>query len=214
MTSGMKVLAVSDQEVPRLYPLAANGHFNDIGMLFGCGDLPYTYLEYLVTVLNVPLFYVPGNHDPRYSLRSPLCFAEGGTNLDLRVVFARGLLVAGFGGSIRYRPDGVNQYSQSQALRRALRLLSGVWLQRLHRRRGLDILLAHSPPFAVHDDDTAAHQGFKALNLLIQMVRPRYLLHGHTHFYRRNLADAVTQVGKTVVMNIYPYKVIEVRDEG
>ncbi|HVH54112.1 MAG TPA: metallophosphoesterase, partial [Actinomycetota bacterium] len=38
-------------------------------LVLSAGDLPFDYLEYLVTVLNVPLLYVPGNHDP--SLRSP-----------------------------------------------------------------------------------------------------------------------------------------------
>src|SRR6266508_365807 len=33
-------------------------------LMLSAGDLPFDYLEYLVTVLNVPLLYVPGNHDP------------------------------------------------------------------------------------------------------------------------------------------------------
>jgi Icc-related predicted phosphoesterase len=208
----MKVLAISDQEVPRIYSLAASGQFKDVDMLIGCGDLPYTYLEYLVTVMHVPLYYVPGNHDPRYDPHSALTYAEGGTNLDMRVAFENGLLLAGLGGSVRYRPDGVNQYNQSQAYRRAIRLLLTVWFNRLRHGRGLDILITHSPPFEIHDDDTPAHQGLKALNLLIRTARPRYHLHGHTHFYRQNLADSVTYIDRTIVMNIFPYKLIEIAD--
>jgi len=33
-------------------------------LVLSAGDLPFDYLEYLVTALNVPLLYVPGNHDP------------------------------------------------------------------------------------------------------------------------------------------------------
>lgn len=33
-------------------------------LVVSCGDLPSDYLEYLVSSLNVPLVYVPGNHDP------------------------------------------------------------------------------------------------------------------------------------------------------
>jgi Icc-related predicted phosphoesterase len=212
MALGMQILAVSDQEVPRLFTLVANGYFKDVDMLLGCGDLPYTYLEYLVTMLNVPLFYVPGNHDPQYLPRASLTYAEGGTNLDMRVTFVNGLLLAGLGGSVRYRPDGVNQYSQSQAISRAIGLLFTFWFNRLRYRRGLDILIAHSPPFKIHDDDSVAHQGLKALNLMIRAARPRFLFHGHTHFFRQNLADSVTHVGRTVVMNIFPYKLIEVPD--
>lgn len=209
----MKILAVSDQEVERLYALAANGHFQGIQIILGCGDLPYSYLEYLLSVLNAPLFYIPGNHDPKYDSTHSLTYAEGASNLDLKIARFDNMLLAGLGGSIRYRPDGVNQYSQAEAYSRAFRLLSRILLQRLVYRQGLDILISHSPPFGIHDENTGAHQGLKALNFLIRWARPRYHLHGHTHFFRRNLANAVTQVGQTTVMNIFPYKVIEIQHE-
>ncbi len=99
-------------------------------MILGCGDLPYNYLEYLVSMLNVPMFYVPGNHDPVYNPRFTLSYAEGGTNLDLKRAHAKGLLLAGFGGCIRYRPDGVNQYTQTEAYFRAFQLMPGLFWNR------------------------------------------------------------------------------------
>ena len=209
----IKVLAVSDQVVERIFTLAVNEYFQDVDLILGCGDLPYTYLEYLVTVLNVPLFYIPGNHDPTYLAQRPVSYAEGGLNLDLKTASAKGLFLAGFGGSIRYRPDGVNQYTQGQAYFRVYILLLRLMVSRIRYGRKLDILISHSPPFAIHDDDTYAHQGLKALNFLIRVARPRYHFHGHTHFYRNNLEDAVTQVGRTTIMNIFPYKLVELDDE-
>jgi Icc-related predicted phosphoesterase len=208
-----KILAVSDQVVERIYELSSDGHFQDVDLIFGCGDLPYTYLEYLITVLNVPLYYVPGNHDPKYNPHRSLSYAEGGSNLDLKTAYVKGFLLAGLGGSIRYRPDGVNQYTQEQAFFRAYSLLLRLFASQISYGRKLDILITHSPPFAIHDDDSHAHQGLKALNFLVRVARPRYLLHGHTHFYRNNLEDFITQVGRTTIMNIFPYKVIEVDDE-
>ena len=213
MAGMIKVLAVSDQVVERIFTLAVNEYFQDVGLILGCGDLPYTYLEYLVTVLNVPLYYVPGNHDPTYNPHRPVSYAEGGLNLDLKTASAKGLFLAGFGGSIRYRPDGVNQYTQGQAYFRVYILLLRLMVSRIRYGRKLDILISHSPPFAIHDDDTYAHQGLKALNFLIRVARPRYHFHGHTHFYRNNLEDAVTQVGRTTIMNIFPYKLVELDDE-
>jgi len=207
-----KILAVSDQVVERIYSLAANGHFQDVDLLLGCGDLPYTYLEYLVSILNVPLYYVPGNHDPEYNIRNPLSFAEGGSNLDLKTASVKGFLMAGLGGSIRYRPDGVNQYTQAEAFFRAYHLLLQVLIAQARNNHKLDILITHSPPFKIHDEDSNAHQGLKALAMLIRTLKPRYLLHGHTHFFRHNLEEAVTQVGRTTVMNIFPYKVIEIEN--
>lgn len=204
------ILAVSDQVVERIYALAVGGHFQDVDFILGCGDLPYTYLEYLLSVLNVPLFYVPGNHDPIYNPYQKLSYAEGGSNLDLKVAFAKGFLLAGFGGSIRYRPDGVNQYSQGQAFSRALKLTVQYLFSRLRYGHPLDILIAHSPPLGIHDEETGAHQGLKALNFLINVTHPRYLFHGHTHFYRSNLENWVTKVEQTTVMNIFPYKVVKI----
>jgi len=206
----VKILAISDQPLDRVYTLASSGQFKDMEVILGCGDLPYGYLEYLVTVLNVPMFYVPGNHDPEEDLHNRESRAEGGSNLDLRLVRHKRFLIGGFGGSIRYRPDGTNQYTQSEAYRRAYRLIPGLLLNRLQYGRALDILISHSPPLGIHDDEDPAHHGLKALNWLIRFARPRYLFHGHTHFFKKNLQNSETTVGLTKIMNVYPYKTIDV----
>ncbi len=206
----MKILTVSDQVVDRLYGLAANHHFDDVDLLLGCGDLPYEYLEYLLTITRLPLYYVPGNHDPKYQEFVSDSKAEGGINLDQKTARVGNILLAGLGGSIRYRPDGVNQYTQAQMYARTLKLLPALLLNRLRYGRALDILITHSPAFGIHDDDSTAHQGLKAINLLIRLAKPRYLFHGHTHFYQQNLEPSVTQCDETQIMNIFPYKIIEI----
>lgn len=206
----MKILAVSDEVVERLYTLSNSGHFRDVELIVGCGDLPYPYLENLVTLLNVPLLYVPGNHDPLYNPNQTLSYVEGGSNVDLKLVRFKKFLVGGFGGCIRYRPDGTNQYSQLEAYTRAIRLLPRLLLNRIRYGRALDILITHSPPFGIHDEDTPAHRGLKSLNWLLRVAQPRYHFHGHTHFQRRNLSPSETTNGLTKIMNVFPYKAIEV----
>lgn len=206
----VKILAVSDQIIDRIYPLANSGHFQDVDLILGCGDLPYTYLEYIVTVLNKPLYYVPGNHDPVYNLNDTRSRAEGGSNLDLQTVCYKNQLIGGFGGSIRYRPDGTNQYTQFEASQRAIQMFPKLIANRIRYGRALDILIAHSPPSGIHDDTDPAHKGLHALNWLIHFAKPRYLFHGHTHFYRNNIAEYDTTVGSTRVINVYPYKVIDI----
>ncbi len=205
----VKVLAVSDQVVERVYSLASNGHFNEIGLILGCGDLPYAYLEFLVTVLNVPLFYVPGNHDPDFDPTDPQTKAEGGSNLDLKTVCHKGVLIGGFGGSVRYRPDGTNQYSPQEAYLRAFRMIPRLLSNRLRYGRALDILISHSPPSGIHDDIDRPHHGLNAINWLIRLARPRIHIHGHTHFYRGNISRSESMSGYTKIINVYPYKVIE-----
>ncbi|MBI5354745.1 MAG: metallophosphoesterase family protein [Chloroflexi bacterium] len=206
----MKILAVSDQVQERVYMLSSNGQFQDVELILGCGDLPYPYLEYLVTMLNMPMFYVPGNHDPQFDLRYKESRAEGGSNLDLKTARHHKFLIGGLGGCIRYRPDGINQYTQAEAYLRAFRLIPGLLLNRLQYGRALDILISHSPPFGIHDDTDPAHHGLKALNWLIRIAKPRYHFHGHTHFVKTNLENSETTVGITKVINVYPYKTITV----
>lgn len=205
----VKILAVSDQVIDRIYSLSTNGHFNDVKLILGCGDLPYTYLEYVLTVLGAPLYYVPGNHDPDFNPKDIRSKVEGGSNLDLKLVNHQGILIGGFGGCVRYRPDGANQYTQAESYGRAFQMLPKLLMNRIRYRRGLDILISHSPPFGIHDDNDPAHNGLKALNWLIRIAKPRYVLHGHTHFYRNNLEHNETMLEKTKIINVYPYKVID-----
>ena len=206
----MKILTVSDQVLERVYTLSSSGQFQGVELILGCGDLPYPYLEYLVTMLNVPLFYVPGNHDPQFDLRDKESRAEGGTNLDLKMVRHNTFLIGGLGGCVRYRPDGRNQYTQAEAYTRAFRLLPKLLLNRIQYGRAMDILISHSPPFGIHDDSDPAHHGLKALNWLLRVARPRYHFHGHTHFTKTNLENSETTIGITKVINVYPYKTITV----
>ncbi len=206
----VKILAVSDQVIDRMYTLVPGGHFQNVGLILGCGDMPYTYLEYIVTMLNVPMYYVPGNHDPEFDLRDKRARAEGGFNLDLKTASHENILVGGFGGCIRYRPDGINQYTQSEAYLRAFQMLPQLLINRIKYGRAMDILISHSPPYGIHDDIfDPAHHGLKALNWLARIAKPRYHMHGHTHFYRNNLEIQETIVGATKVINVYPYKILE-----
>jgi len=211
----MKILALSDQVVEQLYSPLVRERFGDVDLVVGCGDLPQYYLDYIVSMLSVPLSLVPGNHD-----QSVVCpdFSQdpdggdarrGSPNIDGMVVKERGLLLAGLGGSIRYRPDGAHQYTQAEMSRRVLALAPRLYWNRMRHGRFLDILITHAPPRGIHDAQDPAHVGFEAFNRFITHFRPRYLLHGHSHIYRRGAVTS-TQVGPTIIINVYPYRVIEV----
>ncbi len=89
-------------------------------------------------------------------------------------------------------------------------MLPTLLLNRIIKGRALDILITHSPAFGIHDDSDQAHQGFKALNWLIKIAKPRYMFHGHTHFYRNNISESESVYEKTKIINVYPYKTIEI----
>ena len=92
----------------------------------------------------------------------------------------RGLLLAGFGGSVRYRPDGPNQYTQADAFIRAAMLVPALLLIAGGTAGALDVLITHSPPYGINDDDSAAHRGLKAINWLLRWTRPALSL-ARTH---------------------------------
>jgi Icc-related predicted phosphoesterase len=211
----VKILALSDQVVEALYSPLVKERFGDVGLVVGCGDLPSYYLDYVASMLSVPLSHVPGNHDlPSLSPYSEEDReARGRRNecagIDGLVVQEQGLLLAGLGGSIRYRPDGVHQYTQGEMARRVLALTPRLCWNRVRHGRFLDILVTHAPPRGIHDAEDPAHVGFEAFNRFIARFRPRYLLHGHSHVYRHG-DRTTTQVGPTTIVNVYPYRVIQV----
>ena len=52
----MKILAISDQVMEQLYSPRVKETFAHVNLVVGCGDLPFYYLEYVVSMLNIPLF--------------------------------------------------------------------------------------------------------------------------------------------------------------
>jgi hypothetical protein len=139
----VRVLAVSDVVHEALW--ADPSPVRGAELILACGDLPFDYLGRLMNVLDAPLVFVPGNHDPDVSgyrtsrggltLRAGLParppWPSGAVNADGRVVDIAGLRIAGLGGSPRYSP-GPNQYTDWQQGWRAQRLTARA---RLHRLR-------------------------------------------------------------------------------
>jgi Icc-related predicted phosphoesterase len=210
-----RILAIADEVEQALYGEALHRLRPDV--ILSAGDLPFDYLENLVTRANVPLVYVPGNHDPDLArvVRSNGMWSvpedvlpgpQGCDTADGLVLETVGLRIAGLGGSIRYK-EGPNQYTQTQMRWRALRLEARARV-RLGFGGGLDVLVAHTPPLGVGDGEDPAHQGFAALHRLVEQLRPRLLVHGHVHPVHKRALDRT--LGATRVVNVIPYKLLEV----
>lgn len=210
---GVKILAVSDQVVEIIYSSRIRQRFSDVDMVFSCGDLPCFYLEFIASMLNVPCFFVHGNHDvAEYSADGRLIFEPGGwVNLDGRTVRShirgRDILVGGLEGSQRYRPYAPFQYTEREMTLKVWRLALSMFMNRLRFGRYLDVLITHAPPLGIHDGTDLPHQGFEIFLKLMTRFRPRYLLHGHKHIYGPDTWR--TRFGETEVINVYPYRVLE-----
>jgi Icc-related predicted phosphoesterase len=198
----MKILALSDEEVGIVYSPGVRELFGEVGLIVGCGDLPAHYLEYVVTQLNVPLVYVPGNHDLD-DLHIP-----GGRNIDGAVVRVQGLTIGGLGGSRRYKDEGRHQYTESEMRWRVVQFAPRLGLRRVFRGRGLDLFVTHAPPLGIHDGPDHAHVGFAAFRSFVDAFRPELMLHGHSHA-QRNLETTESRLGATRIVNVYPYRLLD-----
>ncbi len=200
----VKILAVSDVELPKM----RNAQFllreySDVDLLVSCGDMPVHYLDFIGSVLTLPLFYVRGNHDTSYTPPNP-----GGDNLHLRFRTFKALTFVGLEGSMRYNRGAV-QYTETEMFINVMRLMPRLMLNRVRRGYGVDVLVAHSPPRGIHDiPDDYAHRGFRSFRWLMQWTCPRYLLHGHVDTWdRRKTRETMFQ--NTKVLNINPYMILE-----
>lgn len=197
----MKILFIADDENKMLWEPANKDYFDQVDLIISCGDLKAEYLSYLVTVANKPVFYVHGNHDDNYEYREP----EGCDCIEDRVVEYKGIKIAGLGGSMRYRPDGVNQYTEAKMASRCRKLLA-----KIKRKKGLDVLVTHAAARGQGDMEDLCHLGFDCFNWLVEKAKPRFHAHGHIHLYYSRYIDRVMMVGETRVINVGDHFIQEV----
>lgn len=209
----IRALAVSDQIDPRIHSASLRQRMPDVDIVFGCGDVPSTYLEFLADALDRPVYYVLGNHQEevtRQGTTGRYFEPMGCVDVGRRVIHDRhtGLILAGIPGSPRYSDGEPLQYSELQVWIMITRMAPRLLANRLRHGRWLDVLISHSPPRDINDREDLPHRGFKALRTFLGWVRPTYLLHGHVHLYDRSLPCRET-FQQTVVINVYPYQVVD-----
>jgi len=205
--SAIKILSVSDIELGIIYSPQIVDRFGDIDVVVSSEDLPYYYLEYIVSMLDVPLYYVRGNHAHPVEMGSngPRSSPWGAIDLHARTTRDdTGLLLAGIEGSVRYN-RGPYQYTQSEMWGHVFRLIPGLYWNKLRHGRYLDVFVTHASPWGIHDMEDLPHHGIKAFRWLIQVFQPRLHLHGHIHVYRRD-TPTQTEAGATAVVNTYGFR--------
>jgi Icc-related predicted phosphoesterase len=198
----MKILTVSDVVDASLYPGYDADRFAGVDLVLACGDLPPEYLSFLVNALNVPLYFVRGNHDIRYETKPPI----GAGSVHSKLIQFKGIKIMGFEGSHWYN-GGPNQYTEWQMRFIVYRMLPTIW-----RRGGIDIFLTHAPPRFVHDAEDPCHRGFLVFRWLIRHCRPQYFIHGHIHKCFNDDSERITLIESTRVVNTYGFFQIEIDD--
>ncbi len=200
MQTSMKILSISDMVVPELSEQFDARQFEGVELVLSCGDLPPEYLASIREHLDVPLYYIRGNHDIRYQNSPPV----GCLDIHQRWITFKGLRIMGLEGS-RWYNGGPIQYRDYQMRQMIWRMTPGLWF-----KGGVDMVITHAPPRHIHDAEDRCHRGFDSFLKLINRFKPRYFIHGHIHAYITDPSQRVTLVGNTHVINTFAYHLLEV----
>ena len=220
----MKILCVSDQIDPLIYTNSIKQRYADVDLILSAGDLPMDYLDFIISTLNKPMFFVFGNHhtgdyqyykngsssDPYSTNGDCDIHSVGGTHISAKVRREDGFIVAGLGGCMKYN-RGENQFTEFEMKLQILKMIPALLINRLFRGRYLDILLTHASPRGIHDKEDKCHWGFDCFLWFMRVFRPKYLVHGHIHLY--DLSEVrVTRYCDTQVINAYSHYLIDTRE--
>lgn len=231
----MKILCVSDYVDPLIYNQNVLNTFSDIDIVLCAGDLPMDYVDFIVSVLNKPTFFIFGNHNLKeYSYyhkteqkpyaeqisNSGISHGHGALYLGFKTYVNQNityidsetnnqtpLLIAGASGSSRYN-KGLCQYTNTQMFFNLLKIVPKLLLNKLKYGRYLDIFLTHTPPRHIHDKEDPCHIGFECYNWFLEKFKPKYMVHGHIHLYDLR-EERISQYIDTTVVNAYAHCVIE-----
>ena len=220
----MKILCISDQIDPQVYSPYIKERFSDIDLILAAGDLPLDYFDYIISTLNKPLFFIFGNHyveDLKHYKKlwnTPLItdyndyMGCGAVHLGTKIKKEGSFLFAGLGGCMRYN-NGVNQFTDFEMFMEIIKLIPGLFWNKLKHGRYVDVLLTHAPPRGIHDRKDKCHLGFKTFLWFMNVFKPKYLVHGHIHLY--DMADVrCTQWKKTTVVNAYSHYILNTGEEN
>lgn len=201
----MKVLIVADMEERLLYEAFRKERVEGVELIISCGDLRAGYLDFLMTMVNVPMVYIMGNHDNALIKNPPL----GAESLEDKIITINGYKFAGLGGSIKYNNRNINMYTENEMAWRCFKL----WFKSLFKG-GVDILVTHAPVRGYGDLEDFPHRGFKCFDSLLNKLKPMYMFHGHVHTnYHRSVKTCYEHPSGATIINGCGYKIIDLPEK-
>ena len=196
----MKILLVSDEESKFIWDFFDKEKFRDIELIISCGDLKKAYLDFLVSMIPAPLYYVPGNHDKSFVSNPP----EGCTCLHGKVVTYKGIRFFGLGGCLSPRKD-TYEYTEEEMKKLIRKARWPLW-----KSGGYDVLVTHAPAAGIGEGQDLFHRGFQCFVTLNDRYKPAYHFFGHQHKrYGRTMPERF-QRGGTTYLNACGYQILEI----
>lgn len=233
----MKILCLSDYVDPLIYNPNIKDAFSDIDLVLCAGDLPMDYIDFVVTMLNKPTYFIFGNHnlkELKYYEKVPENYRNQYTKLtaessgqghggiyagfrcirnhalmiqDPKTGKKRPLLIAGVSGSSKYN-NGACQYSEGEMKHKLKKLSFSLLMNKIRYGSYLDIFLTHASPRHIHDHEDPCHIGFECYNWFLQKYKPALMVHGHIHLYDLR-EERAGKYYETKIINAYAHYIIE-----
>ncbi len=201
----MKILAVADVEDNLLYNHFKKERTAGVELIVACGDLRADYMDYLMTMVNVPMLYIRGNHDDELIKNPPL----GAVCIEDRIYKYKGYRFMGLGGCMRYNNRSVNMFTEKEMAARVLKLTPKAILS-----GGIDVLVTHAPAKGYGDLTDLPHRGYDIFNKVMTRYKPSYMLHGHVHTNYGRVKSEYEHPSGTRIVNACGYKIIDLPEKN
>lgn len=199
----IRILAASDEDDPTLDHPANREALGPIDLVVCCGDLSPDRVAFLGDAFRTSLVYVRGNHDHGRPWATTKVVPIESKGLDRRSLPGATLLALPWptlDGDPARRDEGAAWRQVAGALGARLLVSGGpAWL-----------VFSHAPPRGAGDSpEDLYHAGFGAYRTVLDRLRPRLWLHGHTS--RAAARDPIVEHGPTTLVNVTGSFVVELR---
>lgn len=190
----LRLLAASDEHDPTLESAANRAALEPVDLFVGCGDLGPERLGFLGDAFPATMLYVRGNHDRGGPWPAPHDLPVPLTGIDCGSVPGVAILGLPWPGD----EDGPARRDEGAAWGQ---VLSAVKLRLVAPPKGPWLVVSHVPPRGAGDSpDDPYHVGFAAYRTLLDRLRPRLWLHGHTT--RASVRNWRVDHGPTTLLNV------------
>ena len=224
----MKILCVSDEIDPFIYTPSVKQSFGDVEAVLCAGDLPMDYIDFIVSTLNKPTYFVFGNHNlseykyysreystplsAQNSMQAQESRGHGAVYLGFECVRTeimiqdpktkkrRPLLIAGAPGSIDYN-HGQCQFTEGQMRWKLRSMAPSLLWNKIRYGTYVDIFLTHASPRHIHDKEDPCHKGFECFNSFLLKHQPKLHVYGHVHEEYGVFTRCMTHPSGTLLIN-------------
>jgi hypothetical protein len=199
----IRILAASDEQDPALDQMTNREALGRVDLVVGGGDLSPEYVAFLADAFPGPFVYVRGNHDhagPWPALDKLPVASEG---VDTRTLPGVSIVALPW-PTPRF---GIAKRDEGAAWRQVMTALG---LRLLVPGPRPWIVVSHAPPRDAGDTpDDPYHVGFAAYRTVLERLRPRLWLHGHTT--RASAPNPIVDHGPTTLVNVTGSVLVELR---